>query len=130
MGKLFFKKLYLGRNSSRPSYLSGPASPGQPNRPAHPGPTWPTPSPILPLQWRGGHLVGRSRRKAERRGRWPSGEERKLVWRPAASRERWAVHIENEVGPDGRTSQKGGSVRVRFKWSLSWMLSGFWPNES
>jgi hypothetical protein len=33
--------------------------------------------------------------------------------------------MENEVGSAGLTSQKGGSVRVRLKWSLSWILSGF-----
>jgi hypothetical protein len=37
--------------------------------------------------------------------------------------------MENEVGPAGHMIQKRGSAWVRFKWSLSWILSGFWPNE-
>jgi hypothetical protein len=52
-----------------------------------------------------------------------------LGWQPSSSQDRWAKRMENEVGPAGRTSQKGGTVRVRFNWSLSWILSGVWPNE-
>jgi hypothetical protein len=58
-------------------------------------------------------------RQAERQGRWPHVGEGKLGWRPVASQEGWAERMENEVGPTGLTSQKGGSVSIRLKWSLS-----------
>jgi hypothetical protein len=49
-------------------------------------------------------------------------------WWPAAAQEWWAEQKEKkEVGPAGRSGQKGGRVCVKFKRNLSWILSGFCP---